>query len=398
MGEYTAPETRDTFWNVVGSNSALRAPGAKLVDLTSPPYVYSSAWYQQPKGIGDTEINLIVILKEIIEFDDKNNNGLYDSVYDGETIQVIATECLSWSLPKKKLSFNKTVAFSGETQSWSTSTKAFKREGAAFEKCQRKTMPENIPANMLSFEIETSNLPVVPENPSNTYDQNPTNPMIVTQNGMRIKINVKDFPFRNTNTTGKTPVKSRLAFRFYITCDDYNSQFALFDQRRLANRKKPSNLDNGYFEWQPNARVKFPGSDAMFSGQFKEQPLKPSRRMSKDASKFYLFFTFYIYIYIVQFLLFVCVCFVRAMVVVQELIFVDYSCIICCNNKKIFIFTDNFKLTTRDIYFILFFPFPLGFVNSFCVYYSILIPHVISKKNLQQMTSIYNIYFYRSTW
>ena len=101
--------------------------------------------------------------------------------------------------------------------------------------------------------------------------------------GMRVTLRVKDFPYKHLNSTTNKKSKSRLAFRFLITCDDYSSEFALFDLRRLANRQKPSNLDNGYFEWQPNARVKFPGSNHMFNNKYKEQPLRPSRRLAKDA-------------------------------------------------------------------------------------------------------------------
>ena len=231
-------------------------------------------------------MSILVVLKEIIEFTDKNNNGMYDANIDGKPIQIIYTDCLTWSKPKEKLMLNKTVAFSGETSSFFTSSKNLKKKNAPFPQCSLPTMPNNIPDGMLSFKIETSNLPVIPGSPTNVYDTTPTKPMMVTQNGMRVTMRVKGFPFKNRpNTTivGGRPSKSRLAFRFHVLCDDYNSDFKLYEQRRLSSRRNPSNLDNGYFEWQPNARVKFDGSNEMFEGKYKEQPIRLARSEAKQA-------------------------------------------------------------------------------------------------------------------
>ena len=226
----------------------------------------------------------MVVLKEIIEFDDKNNNGQYDSAYDGKSIQRLQTECLSWALPKNKISFNKTVAFSGELSSWSTSSKKYiGGKTAPSSTCTIPKMPTNVPEGLISFTVETSNLPAQPSSPNTLYDTTPTPPLLVTQNGLKIKIRVKDFPFKSLEMPG---VKGRLAFRFFIASDDYSSQFQLYDLRRLVNRKKPSHVDNGYFEWQANARVKFPGSENMFGDKYKEQPLRPSRNAQTDKGMY----------------------------------------------------------------------------------------------------------------
>jgi hypothetical protein len=296
MASYVAPETRETFWNAVGNNVGRRSPKTKSVGLDPTPFVYSPFWYDHSvkkknnpkvdptKGDSEQEVNIMLVLKEIIEFDDKNNNGQYDSTYDGDIIQSIQTECLSWSLPKNKLSFNKTVAFSGETSSWQTASKSFVAADAPFDTCVDKTMPSSIPSGLLSFNIETSNLPAEPSKPTNVYDTTPTDPLLVTQNGLKVTIRVKDFPFKSIN---QTKIKSRLAFRFLIACDDFASEFQLYDLRRLINRKKPSHVDNGYFEWQPNARVKFPGSESMFGDLYKEQPLRPVRGSPADEGMYF---------------------------------------------------------------------------------------------------------------
>ena len=118
MGDYIAPETRETFWNAVGNNAGKRSPEWQTFDNDPVPYVYSANWYKEHEarkkntktdpsgGNHEQEVNLMVVLKEIIEFDDKNNNGQYDSAYDGKSIQRLQTECLSWALPKNKISFN----------------------------------------------------------------------------------------------------------------------------------------------------------------------------------------------------------------------------------------------------------------------------------------------------
>ena len=287
MGDYIAPETRETFWNAVGNNAGKRGPEWQTFDNDPVPYVYSANWYKEHEarkkntktdpsgGNHEQEVNLMVVLKEIIEFDDKNNNGQYDSAYDGKSIQRLQTECLSWALPKNKISFNKTVAFSGELSSWSTSSKKYiGGKTAPSSTCTIPKMPTNVPEGLISFTVETSNLPAQPSSPNTLYDTTPTPPLLVTQNGLKIKIRVKDFPFKSLEMPG---VKGRLAFRFFIASDDYSSQFQLYDLRRLVNRKKPSHVDNGYFEWQANARVKFPGSENMFGDKYKEQPLRPSR-------------------------------------------------------------------------------------------------------------------------
>jgi len=287
LGHYTAPDTHDTFWNIVGNNVGLGSPDSTFSKLTSPPYVYSPSWYNSPSK--DKEMNIIVVLKEILEYHDKNNNGIYDEEHDGTALQIVSLECLKWSLPTSTLSFNKTVPFSGETSAWKTKSKSFTKTPNTnyAEKCQKAKMPKKIPEGMISLSMETSNYPVILSTSENeeVYDTTPTDSLMVTQNGMKITFHLKDFPYQNIiNGSNPQNIKSRIAFRFYITCDDYNSDFALFENRRLANRQKPSNLDNGYFEWQSKARVKFPGSAQMYSGKYKEQPMKPSRRMKKDAN------------------------------------------------------------------------------------------------------------------
>ena len=87
--------------------------------------------------------------------------------------------------------------FLGETSSWSTSSKAFTKQGAAFVKCRDRTMPATIPEGAISFHIETSNSPVVPGKPTNVYDTTPTAPMLITQNGMSL------FSYCNTICSNK---------------------------------------------------------------------------------------------------------------------------------------------------------------------------------------------------
>ena len=64
------------------------------MNLKSPPLVYSDSWYNVGRGgiRGDNEVSILVVLKEIIEFTDKNNNGMYDANIDGKPIQMISTD------------------------------------------------------------------------------------------------------------------------------------------------------------------------------------------------------------------------------------------------------------------------------------------------------------------
>ncbi len=290
---YVAPETRETFWDVIGNNDAERGPKARLAELTAAPFVYSPSTYESGTSpdpgrtsVGDLETNVIAVLKEIIEFEDKNNNGMYDADVDGDPVQRIEMACLSWTPPRLTSSTNKSIAFSGESQSWETSTTAFDRDTADYEeKCRKEVMPGKIAAGTVTIKIETSNMPAYSRDQPNVYDRNPAEPILLTPNSMRVSLRVKDFPYvENTNATAEKR-NHRLAFRFLVASENPTAKadFSFFDHRRLVSRSIASHIDNGYFEWQPAARVKFPGSDAMFGEAYKEQPLRASRRDKADA-------------------------------------------------------------------------------------------------------------------
>ena len=60
-------------------------------------------------SVNDLETNIIAVLKEIIEFEDKNNNGFYDADADGDPVQRVEMACLSWTPPQLSTSANKTA-------------------------------------------------------------------------------------------------------------------------------------------------------------------------------------------------------------------------------------------------------------------------------------------------
>ena len=194
--------------------------------------------------------------------------------------------CLSWTPPQLSTSANKTVAFSGETQSWETSTTAFDRATADYEEtCRKGTMPEKISAGTVTIKVETSNMPAYPSDSPSVYDRNPAEPLLLTQNGMRVSLRVQNFPYVEKTASAAKKRNHRLAFRFFVASENpvAKADFSLFDHRRLVSRSIASHIDNGFFEWQPAARVKFPGSYAMFGDAYKEQPLRASRRDKADA-------------------------------------------------------------------------------------------------------------------
>ena len=200
--------------------------------------------------------------EKIIEYEDKDGDGVYDPNGNDTAVQVVYLTELNW-LKTTSLTgdfsydMKDGVHTKNETRDERGLVRShFQFSSAQTNKTKARPLSGNYPAHMFSLDMETSNVPFRPASPAQKLKDEPDNyARIVSPNATRIQVRVQDFPYK-----GK---KSRLALVAVMgTSGTTHSKHPKEDAFVRTTRNgfenvymagKASHKYKAYLSWTPNA-------------------------------------------------------------------------------------------------------------------------------------------------
>ena len=239
---FSAASMGISYWSTVFSNKKARE--TRVCDSSTckaPRFAFTAA--EENEKLKNPMLS--VLLGQIIEFNDKDNDGRYRLAVDGLPITTIVLKCLEWKFPNFEFSSNKTTAFAGEMSSWTMTSLAFDAKKSPFEGC-RTQKPNFLPAGVVTLSVSTTDRPT-------TVDSTTPGGYVMTQKLLSAKLKVVNFPFAKEFNNAE--VRPRIAFRYLVTTDNPKDSMFMLDRHTIQVKTHPHNIHKGYIRWEPLAKT-----------------------------------------------------------------------------------------------------------------------------------------------